>query len=130
MSFEDEYTKQTEKKNPLTAFLPILGLLLAVAFGAIAFIVSEPVQDLLAENISGFPREQEAQYVVAVVIFISLVLIGGAIYATLAPKPPKLVSERELKKEREQREQEIRDRKRRQRKVQEQMAEERRKSKQ
>ena len=129
MSFEDEYARQEKKKNPLTAFLPLLGLMLAAAFGLIAYIVSEPVQDMLVQNISGFPREQEAQYVVAAVIFISLVLIGGVIYSIFAPKPPKLVTERELKKERDRREQEEKDKKRRRRKVQEQMAEDRRKNK-
>lgn len=118
MSFaEDEYRGRRKKKNPLAPFLPLLGLVLAVALAAVAFILSAPVHDLLKENIADFPVETEVQYVIAVVLFIVLVLFAGMLYAAFAPKPPKLVSESELKRERIEIDREKRAKKKRRREL-------------
>lgn len=118
MSFEDEYVHRQKKKNPITPFLPALGLILAVALGAISYVLSEPVHTLLIDNISNFPTQIEVQYVVAVGLFATLILLVAMIYAAFAPKPPKLVSETELKKERDAKAADKRATKRKRRKMQ------------
>jgi predicted PurR-regulated permease PerM len=128
MSFEDEYVRRLEKKNPLNPFLPVLGLFLAAALGAVAYIVSEPLQDLLSRNIANFPAGTEIRYVIAGVLFIILLLFAGMIYALLAPKPTKLISEQQLKKERVQREQDRLAKKRRKQRANIQRAKEARDS--
>lgn len=128
MSFEDEYVRKKKKKDPITAFLPAIGLLLIVAIGAVSYILSEPAHKFLSENMSGVPADKEVGYVVGFVIFIVLMLFIAMIYAAFAPKPPKLVSEKQLQKEKDDREREMRERKKRQRAISRKMAEERKKA--
>lgn len=126
MSFaEDEYVRSKKKKNPLTPFLPVLGLVLAVALGAIAFILSKPAHEFLMKQIETFPQETEVQYVVAGALFIVFLLFAGLIYAIFAPKQEKLVTERELKKEKDYKEKERLAAKKRKRQIQAKMAAER-----
>lgn len=101
---ENEYVKRRRKKNPLNAFLPILGLILAIALGAVSYVLSEPLQDFLVANVNNFPSEQEAQIVVGVVLFVVLLLFAALIYAIFAPKPPRMISENVLRDERVQKE--------------------------
>lgn len=126
MSFaEDPYRGRRRKKSPLSAYLPVLGLFLAVALGAVAYVLSAPVHELLIDNIADFPTETEIQYVVALILFGVLVLFAGLIYAAFAPKPPKTVSEADLKKERIEIDKEKRARKKRKREANRKMAKER-----
>jgi hypothetical protein len=100
MSFEDEYVRRPVKKNPLNAYLPILGLILAVALGAIAFVLSEPLHTLLMDNFDTIPPDKEVQYAIGGITFFVFVLFAGLLYAAFSPKSEKTVSERELQKER------------------------------
>lgn len=127
MSFEDEYVRKKKKKDPITAFLPAIGLLLAVAIGAVSYILSDPAHQFLIDNMNDVPADKEVGYVVAVVIFIVLMLFIAMIYAAFAPKPTKLVSERQLQKEKDEMERERLQRKKRQREVQRKLSEERNK---
>lgn len=137
MSFEDEYAGRNKSKSPLTAFLPLMGLFLIVSLGAIAFIASEPVHELIYEQFfvdqelrEGTPASEsfmrdEIQYAVAGGLFVILVLLSGALYAAFAPKPDKVVTERELKQEKAKKEQELREQKRRKQMINKKVAAER-----
>jgi len=131
MSFsEHEYVKGKQTRDPIRPFLPVIGLFMIVALGAIAFVLSTPVHELLMDQISDFPEEQEVQYVVGVVIFLLLVLVMSLIYAAFAPKPARTVSEKELKQEKAAIERERLAKKRRRRQMRKQMYEDREKRRQ
>lgn len=125
MSFEDEYAVIRRKKSVLHGLLPVLGLFLAVALAAIAWVASEPLHELVVRNISGFPFTQEGQLVVAGVTWLLLLMVSGMLYALLIPKPDKIISERELNRERKQKEAEIAAKKKRRRQIARKVAEER-----
>ena len=97
---EDEYAgKGKRKKDPIKAFLPLIGLLLAIAMGFIAWVARVEVHNLLIDNIKNFPEEKEIQYVLAGVIFLIMMMVFGIIYAIFAPKPDKRAGEAAMKKE-------------------------------
>ena len=126
MGFEDEYAGRKQKKDPITAFLPFLGLLLALAFGAIAYVLREPAHEFLIEQINDFPTEEEVSYAVAGVLFLIFMLLAALVYALFAPKPHhKSVTEKELKREKQAIEQERVERKRRKRRMREEAVKER-----
>jgi len=118
----DDYMEQMrgpKKKNPLQAFLPVLGLLLLLLAGAIGFFASGPVYHILNTNTSLFAQvsapQQQMELVVGIVIGLLVVMIVSAIYAAaFAPKPSKLVSEKQMMKERQDKEAERLAKKRRQ----------------
>jgi hypothetical protein len=116
MSFEDEYVEQYRQKgkNNIAKWLPALGLMLVLALVAIAFVLAEPVHEFVYEQFF-FERElengtapadsfnqDEMQYVVGGVIFMAMLLFAGFLYALMAPRTNKpVVTERDLKKERQ-----------------------------
>ena len=118
MSFEDEYTGRSRQKSSINKWLPAFGFLLLIALAAISFVLSEPVHELLyvqlfeQSEIENFTPPEESfdqeivQYGVGVVLFFALVLVVGLLYAAFAPKKQKTISERDLKKERQQMERE------------------------
>ena len=81
------------------------------------------------DNIDGFPNDAETkdqmQYIVSGVIFVLLMSIGGFVYALFAPKPPKTVSDSDLKAERLAMARAERQRKKRRREAHRKMSEER-----
>ena len=128
MSFEDEYAGKSKKRDPIRAFLPVLGLFLAVALGAIAWAIHEPLRDIIVEQIADLPQEGEegfveVGYAVAGIVFIALLMVASLIYAAFAPKPTKQVTERELKREKELTRQEQLARKKRQAEIRKRQAE-------
>lgn len=137
MAFEDEYAGRGRKRSGINAFLPFLGLILIISFGAIAYILSEPVHQYIytqfieeSEIRNATPVEdsfdnEKIQYVVGGAIFIILVMIGGALYALGAPKEKIKVTERELKQEKLRREEEVRAMKRRKQAINKAVAAER-----
>lgn len=127
MSFEDEYVekKHNQKGTSIAGFLPVLGLVMAVAIGAVAFVLSGPVHELLMENLDNVPADQEVQYVVGGVLFLVMLLFAAMIFAAFAPKPAKTVSEMELKKEKMGKERDRKAAKRRKQQMARQMAAER-----
>ncbi len=102
MSFENEYAKSKKKKSAMAPFLPAIGLILILCFAAIAFVVSEPLTDILRDNMTEIPNNQEVTYVVGFIVFLGLVLTTGLLFALFTPKPSKMITEQELKKERQQ----------------------------
>ncbi len=101
-SFQDEFgeTPEEKKKTTLKAFMPIFGLVLFVAFAAIAFVLSEPLTTLLRDNVKDIPAGDEVRYVVGGMTFLVFLLFSGMFYAMFAPKPKMKITEAELKKER------------------------------
>jgi predicted histidine transporter YuiF (NhaC family) len=124
MSFEDEYTlkKYKKKRDPLTAFLPALGLILIVALAAIAYVLSEPAGEVVRDNIIQDTQdvdEQQVQMVTGGVIFLVGVLLVGMLYALFAPRPRSedRVTEADIKKEKEAKQREYIARRKRQKKI-------------
>ena len=137
MGFEDEYAGKQKKKDPLRAFLPVIGLILALAFAAIAYSIMEPVHKLIADNVDGFPEpemdtgvmeDKYPTYAVAGGIFVALVMVATVFFALFAPKPHKQVTENELKDEKRAIERENQERKRRKAKIRQQAMRERKES--
>lgn len=130
MSFEDEYAGKPKKKNPLNAFLPLIGLFLIVAAGGIGYVLSKPLTEalqtsILPDNAQDIADNFETvQAVVGVVVAIVILLFMAALYAMFAPKPTKLTSEKELQREKEAKLAEDLARKRRKQEANRKMAEE------
>lgn len=117
--------RSNKNSSSLNKFLPALGLVLAVALAAVSYVLSAPVTEFLEGNINNFPdpvQQPEIQYVVAVVLFAVLLMFVALLYAAGAPKPEKMISEAELKRERDELAAEKRRRKRQRRRVQREMA--------
>jgi len=130
MSFEDVYASKPKKKNALNAFLPLIGLFLIAAGAAVGYVLSKPATEwlqntVLPNNYDDIANNFETvQLIVGIVIAVILLLFTAMIYAAFAPKPTKLVSERELKKEKEDKLAEELARKKRKQEVNRKMAEE------
>lgn len=128
--FEDQYEKRETKKKGITnnALMPLFGLLLVLALGAIAFVASAPIHELLLENVDGdtIPEDTEVQYVIAAGLFLMLLALVSMIYAMFAPKPDKIVPEAELKKEKAEVERQRRMQKRKRQEANRKMARENR----
>lgn len=134
MGFEDEYARRNRKRNPITPFLPVLGLFMLVALGAVAFVLSDPVHQFIYEEFFQEEEQQngtlpedsfnqdEAQYMVGGGLFVILLMVMGLLYAMFAPKPDKTVTERELKKEKMEMQREAELRKRRKQQMNKQKA--------
>ncbi len=125
MSFEDEYAVKRRKKSIIHGLLPVFGLILAVALGAIAWVASEPLHELVVRNMPQFPYTQEGQWMVAGITWLLLLLVSGMLYALLAPKPPKIISERQLGQERRAKQAEIAAKRKRRKQIARKVSEER-----
>ncbi|GAB5490008.1 MAG: hypothetical protein Phog2KO_02230 [Phototrophicaceae bacterium] len=125
MSSQGKY--KVAKKDPLRAFLPIIGIIIMVVAGAVGWFSSPFVLEFLGPYIPTEVTTQldefTLQILVAVVIFFMLIATFSAIYAMFAPKPSKLVTESALKKERDAKAQERRRTKARSRKMKARMKE-------
>ena len=122
-------TPQEEKKN--TMLMPVVGLMLMIALGLIAFGVREPAQDFMADNVENFPRSTQAEdgemagYLVAGVIFVLELMVSVIVYAALfAAKPDRRVTEKDLKEEKRFKEKELLERKKLKRHMREEAAKE------
>ena len=124
---ESEYEIRQNKKNWRTILLPVMGFLLAGAVAGIAFVGAKPITAILRENVSGVPEGDGLQVAVGFGIFLTLMLIFVMFYAIFAPKPTKMISEKELDKEKKLRQREKLEQKRRRRQINLEMARERRK---
>lgn len=101
MSNQEFGGKYAPKKPPWwKPFLPLFGLLLLAVFGAVAFVLAEPVArqvDVLVTQ-RALPL-QEMTIISGIAIFIVQVFFVAMIYALFQPKGPKGVTERELDRE-------------------------------
>jgi predicted histidine transporter YuiF (NhaC family) len=110
------------------AWWGIAGLILAVAFGAIAYILSEPLSAQTLRLVPGIAAETWRIFVGAA-IFVGLVAISGVLFALFAPKRKDKFNERELDKERRQMWAEEKAKKMRQKEVRRQISKARREGK-
>lgn len=99
-----------KKKDPLRPFLPVLGLLIIAAAGAVAWFGSPFLINWLLTQQS-FIRIPASvtdadplvlQGIIAMLIFFIIVAFAAMLYAAVAPRPPKLVQESVLLDERKQ----------------------------
>ena len=103
------------------------GLVLAIAFVAIAYIVSVPLSEQTLRLVPGIAPATWRIFV-GIAIFVGLVAIFGIIFALFAPKRKDKFNERALDKERRQMWAEEKAKKMRQKEVRKQISEERRKA--
>ena len=109
--------KQAKKKDPWKAALPALGFIVLLICGAIGWFTSPFLATIVAENFPDIPDTEETRYLSAFIITLSLVMIISFVYAIFAPKPPKVVSEKVLMKEKRERQTEEKERRINQRRV-------------
>lgn len=77
----------------------IAGLILVVAFGAIAFVLSTPVAESTIRLVPGIDQQLWRLFVGGA-IFVLLIAISGILFSLFAPRKKDRFSERELDKER------------------------------
>lgn len=117
------------KKGPSwgKALMPILGIIIMIAAGAVAYVASEPAYEWLRTTFPEIPNDPALQLVVGVGIFLLIVMIVALIYSVaFAKKPEYMVTEQELGKERKQKQEEEEAARRRQKLMREKMRESRR----
>lgn len=110
------------------AWWGIAGLILAIAFGAIAYIVSEPLAAQTIRLVPGIAPNLWRIFVGAA-IFVGLIALSGILFALFAPKRKDKFNERELDKERKQLWAEAKAKKMRQKEVRKQIGKARREGK-
>lgn len=110
-----------KKKDPLRPFLPVIGLAIIAVAGAVAWFGAPfLLQWLFTQNFFSLPDAMRStepvtlyadfvvpanvllQAITALLIFFVIVGIAAVLYAVVAPRPPKLVSENILAAERKQ----------------------------
>lgn len=112
MGLGDEYSdRRRRRKSPIQALLPVIGLLLAGAAAAIAFVLAQPAYDLIvsigASLNTDIPTGEDGLLIASgAAVFLILIMLFASLFAVFAPKPPKNVSEQALGKEKKEREQE------------------------
>ena len=96
-----------KKKDPMKPFLPVIGLMVIAAAGAVAWFGAPFLIDwLFTQNMFNIPPNVRSadptvfQGLVALMIFFVIVGIFGLLYAVVAPRPPKTVHESVLMEER------------------------------
>lgn len=133
---DEEYSASGKKQRGkgLRPFYPLIGLVLIGAFGAIAYVLGEPLANAIANagvlGPGGYGDNFEVfTWIIRGAIFAALVLIGALLYAVGAPKPKSYrgVNERDLDKERRARQQAELEAKKKRKKVRNEMAKQRRK---
>lgn len=117
-----------QKKDPLAAFYPIIGLIIfaiAVAVGwfSAPFVLEFGGDYIPAEALTSLSEldPNAPLYTVAFLIFLVIIMSFSAIYAVFAPKPKIQVSEASLKRERDSKAEERRRAKLRKRKMRSRM---------
>ncbi len=108
----------SKQKSLTSGLLPVLGFVLALCFGAIAWVSSQPAVDWVDNNVRGFNAAEFDPVVLQVgfglLIFFVLAAVGGVIAAIAMPRKKSTVREKDLMKERQAVLKEKRQRKKRQ----------------
>jgi type VI protein secretion system component VasK len=91
------------QRRSIRAFLPVMGLLLIVCFGAIAWVLGPLLYNAFGSNL-GMPADW-GPVVLGVTIFVVLLFLSYVLYAMFVPRRAKGISEHDLEKERVAREQ-------------------------
>lgn len=128
MGFDDEYSTKYNRRSWRTILLPLMGFILAACAAGIAFVGAAPVTQLVRSRINGLPPGQELQIAVGFMIFLIMIGIFAMFYAMFAPKPPKMISEQSLDKEKKARDRERRANKKRAHQIRAEMARQNRES--
>lgn len=110
------------------AWWGIAGLILAIAFGAISYVLSEQIAEQTIRLVPGITPELWRVFVGAA-IFVGLVSVFGILFALFSPKRKDKFNERELDKERRQLWAEEKAKKMRQKEVRRQIGKARREGK-
>ena len=112
--------KQAEKKKN-KAFWPLIGFVLAVALGILAYFLREPVYDWLSDVVRGFPPPGVAPATMKLIVAGALFLVMGGFVALIislaVPKDPRRVKNTDLVKERKMKLKDAEIRKRRQQQI-------------
>ncbi|MCA0453302.1 MAG: hypothetical protein LCI00_04940 [Chloroflexi bacterium] len=90
-----------KKESRGKAFWPVLGLLLAISAGLLAWVFTNPTIDFLKKNLRSFPpATPTVTLIVGVILFALLILIFSLLVAIAVPKRKSDVNEAKLVKER------------------------------
>src|ERR1051325_3736733 len=82
------------------AFWPIMGFLLALSAGALAFVFTHPVIDALRKSLRVFPADPKVPIIVGVILFALFAMIFSLIVAIAAPRKKSAVTEIQMAKDR------------------------------
>lgn len=89
-----------KKKSPINAFLPVLGLLLAVSFGVLSWFLAPGLREATANQFSNFRGDELPEpymtLAFAAFIFLMLMSFAGFTVALFAPKQKSKVKDKEL----------------------------------
>jgi membrane protein insertase Oxa1/YidC/SpoIIIJ len=97
---DEEYSAygRVKQRRSIRAFLPVMGLILIVCFGAIAWVLAPMLYNLLGASL-GFPANWGPLFF-GVVVFVVLLFFSYVLYAMFAPRKARGINERDLEKER------------------------------
>lgn len=91
-------------KSRMQAFWPIIGLLLILALGFMAWVFAPPVIGFLSGVLPNFPPAEvppdTMQLIITAVLFVLMGMIVSLIVAAAAPRKRSAVNEKKLAKER------------------------------
>ncbi len=97
-------TRSPKPKSRTQAFWPIIGLLLILALGFMAWVFAPPVIGFLSRTLPNFPPAEvpadTMQIFMTVVLFVLTGMIVSLIVAAAAPRKKSAVTEKNLVKER------------------------------
>jgi hypothetical protein len=82
------------------AFWPVLGFLLALSSGVLAFIFTNPVITQLQKSLRGFPRDPKVPIIVGVILFFLIAMTFSLIVAFAVPRKKSVVTEIQMAKDR------------------------------
>jgi hypothetical protein len=83
------------------AYWPVLGLLLALSAGALAFIAAPSVNEFLGRSLPSYPKAtNQLNLIMTVILFVIFALIGSLLVAVAAPRKKNAVTEVGLIKDR------------------------------
>ena len=120
------YRVAEKKKN--RGMWPFYGLLMALSMGGIAYVLGPRLYEYVSRRSPNFSigtlSEQEVILLFSAAIFLVLMSVAGLVVAIFAPKRQSEVKDRDLARERQQRDAERRARKKRNRELDRKMREE------
>jgi type III secretory pathway component EscT len=95
---------RSKKPKKLQAFWPIIGLVMAVAFGVIAWFLADPVIGILSRSLPAFRSmtsdPQKLKIFVTIVLFVMFILLASLVIAVSAPRRGESVDEKKMAKSR------------------------------
>ena len=94
--------KARKKKTRMQAFGPLIGILLAGAFGILSWFLSPEIDNILKRSLPNFRAMPPDQLRIAttIIMFVIFVLLASLIVAAAAPKKKIMVGEPDIVKDR------------------------------